>query len=675
VDLRETEHLRQKRALIVGIVFTTPLFVLSMGRDAGLWATSAGAWWMNWLFLVLALPVQLYTGWDFYHGAWKALKNRTANMDTLVSLGSLTAFCASIAVTVANAMGSDRLGGHVYYETAAVILTLIRVGKLLEARAKGKAGAAIRELMSLAPETVRVEEESGEVEKTLNSVTPGDVVLVRPGERVPVDGVVVSGRSAVDESSLTGESLAVAKAPGDEVFAGTVNHEGLLRFEATRVGQHTSLARLIQVVRRAQASRPPIQHLVDRVAAVFVPFVLLVAVLTLVIWSLWLEAEFTAALMRCVAVLVVACPCALGLATPTAILVGTGRAAKIGVLFRDAQALETAHTLNTIAFDKTGTLTTGRPRLTDIVSWDESSLSRVIPAQDDVLRIAAGAERGSEHPIARAVVAEAEDRGLDLPRVDSFQATPGLGVNAVVEGREVAVGQRELAEREAKIPAPLVAEADRLQSAGNTVIWVVIDGSPVGLLSFVDALKPESKAAVCSLKELGIRTVLISGDHRASTQAVAQELGMSDFHAETRPEHKLEAVQELQSQGEGPVAMVGDGVNDAPALAQADVGIAMGTGTDVAMEAAHLTLMRGDLRLIPRAIRLSRATVRSIRQNLVWAFAYNIVLIPVAAGVLAPFQFIPDALRMLHPAFAALAMALSSVSVVSNSLRLRGVRV
>jgi len=658
------EARRQRVALTVGIVFTVPLFALSMARDFGLLGAWAAAPWVNWLLLALALPVQIVTGRDFYVAAWKALANRTANMDVLVSLGSLTAFVASLPVTVALSLGSATFGSHVFYETAAVILTLIKVGKLLETRAKHHAGDAIRELVSLTPRTVRIEVDGTEIEVRADEVSPGDLVVARPGERVPVDGIVVAGRSAVDESALTGESVPVAKQPGDTVLAGTVTTDGTLRFEANRVGADTALARVIRLVREAQGSKPEIQHLADRVAAIFVPVVIAIAVATLLLWWLAVGAGFTVALMRMVAVLVIACPCALGLATPTAVMVGTGRGARMGILLRSSEALERAEKLGVIVLDKTGTLTEGRPRVAHVVAPEGRS-------EDELLALAAAAERGSEHPLARAVVEAAEARGLAVARADRFESTPGLGVVAVVEGREVLVGRRLHLERHGTDLGDLAGDADGLERAGRTAIWVAVDGRAIGLVGLADTVKPDAARVIAELERMGLTTVMLTGDNRAAADAVARELGIDRVVAEVLPEDKAAAVRDLMEGSRSLVAMVGDGVNDAPALALADVGIALGTGTDVAIETAPVTLMRGDLDLIPRAITLSRATVRTIRENLFWAFGYNVVLIPLAAGVLAPFAAVPAALRMLHPAFAALAMAFSSVSVVSNSLRLK----
>jgi Cu+-exporting ATPase len=681
-EARRAEIADQTRKFAVGVLFALPLFVLSMARDFGVLGAWAHAAWVNALMLGLATPVQFYVGWDYYVGGWKALRNGTANMDVLVALGSSAAYFYSVPVTVALALGSSALGDHVYFETAAVIITLIKLGKLLEVRAKGRTGEAIRKLMDLRPATARVVRDGGEEEVPVESVAVDDLLVVRPGERIPVDGTVVSGRSAVDESMLTGESLPVEKGPGDSVAAGSVNREGTFRFQATAVGAQTALARIVRLVQEAQGSKAPIQRLADRVAGVFVPVVIVVAVATFLVWWLAVGAGFTPALIRLVAVLVIACPCALGLATPTAIMVGTGRGAETGILFRDSAALERAHELRVVVLDKTGTVTLGEPRVKEIVvghdagpslvsadaeAWDESTVA--------LLRLAGAAERGSEHPLAQAVLKLAEDRSLEPPEADRFQAVPGRGVVAVVEGRDVVVGTRALMEARGVELGALAGEARAMEERARSALWVVVDGRALGLLGVADAVKPTSREAVAALRAEGLDVVMLTGDNRATAEAVAAEVGIDRVEAEVLPDRKAEVVRRLREETDGQVGMVGDGINDAPALAVADVGMAIGTGTDVAMETADVTLMRGDLRSVAEAIRLSRATMRTIRQNLFWAFAYNVALIPVAAGVLYPLESLPGMLRELHPILAALAMAFSSVSVVTNSLRLKGARV
>jgi len=676
---RQAEIADQTRKFWVGVTFALPLFLLSMARDFGLPGAWAHAPWVDWLFLALATPVQFYTGWDYYVGSYHALRNRTANMDVLVAMGSSVAYVFSLVVLIFRPEGQ-----HVYFETSAVIITLIKLGKMLEARAKGRTGEAIRRLMGLRPKTARVvradwnSPQGDEMDVPVEQVRVGDVVVVRPGERVPVDGVVVEGHSAVDESMLTGEPLPVDKSPGDEVVGATINKQGLLKFEATRVGAETALAQIIRLVQEAQGSKAPIQRLADRVAGVFVPAVLVIALVTFLTW--WIAGgEFVTAMIRLVAVLVIACPCALGLATPTAIMVGTGKGAELGILFKNSEALETAHRLQTVVLDKTGTLTVGEPTVTDVVTGDqrpeigdsESPISNL-----QLLHLAASAERGSEHPLGQAVVAEAEARELALANPQDFEAVAGHGIRAQVEGHTVLVGKPAWVKTEWISLESLAGEIERLQAEAKTAVVVAVDGEAVGVLGIADALKEGSAGAVAQLRQLGMEMVMLTGDNQRTAEAIAAEVGIDRVVAEVLPADKAAQVKQLQEEG-NLVAMVGDGINDAPALAQADVGIALGTGTDVAMETADVTLMRGDLRVVPQALALSRATMRTIKQNLFWAFFYNVVLIPVAAGVLAPlpWDWIPGIVRQLHPVLAAFAMAFSSITVVSNSLLLRRARV
>jgi Cu+-exporting ATPase len=657
----EAEIRRQTRRLIVGAIFTIPLFALSMLRDFGLLGMWSHAAWVNMLFWALATPVQFYVGWQYYEGGFKALRNGSANMDVLVALGSSVAYVYSALVTLGLAPG------HVYFETSAAIITLIVVGKLLEARAKGRTSEAIKQLMGLRAKTARVVRDGAEIDVPIEEVAVGDVVIVRPGEKIPVDGVVVEGRSAVDESMITGESLPVEKSPGQKVIGATLNKQGLLKFEATAVGRETALAQIVRLVEEAQASKAPIQRLADQVAAYFVPAVILIALVTFGVWLfLTPSAGFTAALIRLVAVLVIACPCAMGLATPTAIMVGTGKGAQNGILFKNSAALERAHKLTAIVLDKTGTITRGQPAVTDVVARGE--------AEAEVLRLAASAERGSEHPLGEAIVQAATERGLTLAEPVRFEAVAGQGISAQVEGHEVLLGNLALMHDRSVHLNGLEDEAARLQAEAKTAMWLAVDGQAAGVIAVADTIKDGSREAIAQMHKLGLHVAMLTGDNRATAEAIARQVGVDEVFAEVLPADKAAYVQKLQEGGHL-VGMVGDGINDAPALAQADVGIAIGTGTDVAMEAADVTLMRGDLRSVPEALRLSRATLRTIKQNLAWAFGYNTALIPIAAGALYPFAWAPEFLRQLHPILAALAMAFSSVSVVSNSLRLRGVKI
>ena len=663
-EARRTELVKQTRLFWSGVAFAGPLFALSMARDFSLLGAWAHASWVNWLMFALAAPVQFYVGWDYYVGSWKSLRNGSANMDVLVALGSSVAFAYSVVVAFALSVGSVGLGEHVYFETAALIITLIKLGKLLEVRAKGETGEAIRELMSLRPDTARVVQGDQELEIPLDQVDVGDVVVVRPGERIPVDGVLLDGRSSVDESMLTGESMPVDKEPGAEVIGATMNRSGSFRFRATKVGSQTALAQVIRLVREAQGSKAPIQRLADRVASIFVPVVIVLAVATFLVWWLLVGAGAADAMIRLVAVLVIACPCALGLATPTAVMVGTGRGARLGILFRSSEALERAKQVRVVVLDKTGTITRGEPVVRGLtaIDGDEATL----------LRVAASAELRSEHPLAEAVLDEARRRELTISEPEQFEARAGRGVTATVDGLGILVGTRAFLEEQGVETSSLADAAAHVESDAQTPLWVATERSVLGLIAVADALKEGSREAVRELQDAGLRVVMLTGDQEATARAIAAEVGITDVRAELLPEHKVAAIRELQE--DFVVAMVGDGINDAPALAQADVGIAIGTGTDVAMETANVTLMRGDLRSVPVAFALSRATMRTIKQNLFWAFFYNVVLIPVAAGALYSLAFLPMMLRALHPILAAFAMAFSSVSVVGNSLRLRRAR-
>ncbi|MCG9128546.1 copper-translocating P-type ATPase [Candidatus Poribacteria bacterium] len=660
---RAEEFQRQKQHFVVGILFTLPLFILSMGRDMSLLGQWSHDSWFNWCMFLLALPVQFYVGWDYYVGSVKSLRNRSANMDVLVAMGSSVAFLYSLVVLVASPLNLQGVGEHVYFETAAVIITLIKLGKLLEARAKGQTSAALKKLMRLSPQTACLIKDGEEQQIPITQVAVGDMLLVRPGESIPVDGVVREGSSAIDESLFTGESMPVDKSVDDTVASATINQSGLLTIEATRVGSETSLARLVQLVQATQQSKAPIQRTADAVAGVFVPVVLGIAVITFLLWWFVIDVGFTSAMLRLVAVLVIACPCALGLATPTAIMVSTGIGAQHGILFRNSEALEHVGDVTQIVLDKTGTITKGELSLTDIISDAED--------ETRLLQLAASAERGSEHPIGKAIVHAASDRGIETSVPSEFKAVVGNGVIATVNETQIIIGNQSLIEQHDIPTQQYETEATRLQTEAKTVLWVAVNSNIIGLLAVADTVKTEANEAVTELQQLGCKVTMMTGDNRETATAIAKTVGITDVMAELRPEDKSAAVKDIQAETNGYVAMVGDGINDAPALAQADVGMALGTGTDIAMETADLTLMHGELTTIPNAIRLSRITLRTIKQNLFWAFFYNVLLIPVAAGVLFPFEYLPTMLRELHPMLAAFAMAFSSVSVVLNSLRLQ----
>ena len=664
--------------LLVGLVFSLPLLIVSMGRDFGLLGAWAQGGWVNWLLFGLATPVQFYVGWDYYVGALKSLRNRSANMDVLVAMGTTVAYVFSLAVLFAQTGGSDLLGSHVYFETSAVIITLIVLGKLLEARAKGRTSAAIKELIGLQSRTARILRAGEEIDIPVEEVVVGDIVVVRPGEKIPVDGVVISGGSAVDESMFTGESMPVGKAIGSEVFGATLNKLGLLGIEATKVGRETALSQIIRLVEEAQGSKAPIQRVVDQVAAYFVPAVIGLSGVTFVVWML-AGAGFVPALLRVVAVLVIACPCAMGLATPTSIMVGIGKGAGLGILFKNSVALEQTHKLTAVLLDKTGTITQGEPVVTDlVVSQDLTAKGISEPystltakgEESNLLRLAASAERGSEHPLGEAIVRAAQVNGLDLAAPSQFEAIEGHGISAQIEEQRILLGNLRLMEKEDIDLNGLGPRFAELQAEAKSTMWLAVDGQAAALIAVADTVKEGSREAISALRKKGLTVAMLTGDNQSTADAIAREVGINRVIAELLPGEKVEQVKALQAEGFR-VAMLGDGINDAPALAQADVGIAIGAGTDVAMEAADVTLIRGDLRSVPHAIELSQATMRNIRQNLSWAFGYNVALIPIAAGVLAPFAWAPPFLQQLHPILAAVAMALSSVSVVTNALRLR----
>jgi len=607
--------------------------------------------WNGWafIFFLLATPVQIILGRQYIVGAYNAARNRTTNMDTLIALGSLAAYGYSLLVLVGMIFGIAGLGDHVYFETSAVILTLITLGKLLEARAKGQTSAAIKALMNLAPKTAAVLRDGQEMTTPIADVLPGDLLIVRPGERMPVDGVVIDGDSYVDESMLTGESIPVHKSEGSAVIGATVNKQGRLIVQAQKVGAETALAQIVRLVEQAQESKAPIQRIADQVSSVFVPIVLVLAALTFLGWLIIGQAGFTAALVAAVAVLVIACPCALGLATPTAIMVGTGRGAQMGVLFKNSEALENAKRIQVIALDKTGTITQGQPSVTDICP--ERGYDSV-----ELLRLAASLEQASEHPLGQAIIRAAQERGLALTQPQHFMAESGRGVRGVLDGKTVFVGSpRYLRDMAIVVPQQNIAP---IQANARTAIVVGVENEGVvGVIGVADTVKESSPAAVKALREMGIDVVMITGDNAETAGAIAREVGIERVIADVLPDQKAAVVSQLQAEGKL-TAMVGDGINDAPALAQADVGIAIGTGTDIAMEASDVTLVSGDLNGVVKAIQLSRATMRTIHQNLFWAFIYNIILIPVAM------------LGLLVPMLAAGAMAFSSVFVVLNSLRL-----
>ena len=617
--------------------------------------------------LALATPVQFWSGWGFYTGAVKALRHKATDMNTLIAVGTSAAYGYSVATILvpsffrAAGLGMNGAELPMYFDTSAAIITLILLGRFLEARARSHTSDAIRRLINLAPRTARIVRDGAEVDVPVAEVRVGDIVRVRPGETIAVDGVVTEGASGADESMITGESLPVAKHADDLVVGGTLNTTGSLTFRATRVGADTVLAKIIRLVSEAQGSRAPIQRLADVVTGYFVPAVLGLASLTFVVWFFFGPAPaFNLALLNTVAVLIIACPCALGLATPTSIMVGTGKGAEAGILFRNAEALERLGSVKAVVIDKTGTLTEGKPRVTDVVRAADA------PAEDELLALVAAAERGSEHPLADAILREAtKTRGLTLADATDFLATAGGGVAATVQGRRVLVGRPGFLEAEGIDVASLLASADALAADGKTPVFAAIDGRIAAVIAIADTVKAGSAEAVAELRRLGLSVTMLTGDNQRTAQAIARSVGIDRVVADVRPDGKAAAVKALQAEGKI-VAMVGDGINDAPALASADVGIAMGTGTDVAMESAGVTLMSGDLRGLVTAVALSRATMRNIRQNLFWAFAYNVVLIPIAMGVLYPFTGL-----LLDPIFAAASMALSSVTVVSNALRLR----
>ena len=654
-EARAAEDRRLRLKVWVGAVLSVPVLIGSM-HEVFPWAP---AWLAHpWLLWALTTPVQFWVGGQFHAGFIRELRHRSASMDTLVSLGTNAAYFFSVAVTLwPHAFMAA--GAMHYFEASALLMTFLVTGRWLEARARGGTSEAIRRLVALAPRTARVVRAGREDDVAIGEVAVGDLVRVRPGERVAVDGEVVEGTSSVDESMLTGESMPVAKEPGSSVVGGSVNRTGSFTFRAARVGASTVLAQIIRLVEEAQGSKAPIQRLADRVASIFVPIVLVIAALTFLVW-LWLgpSPSFVYALTNAVGVLVIACPCAMGLATPTAIMVGTGRGAELGVLVRNAAALELLHKASVMVFDKTGTLTTGRPAVTDVVAAPGA-------APDEILALAAAAEQGSEHPLGEAIVSHAKSQGLAMPVVSGFGAVPGQGVEARAADGVILAGSARLMSARGIDVSALAGKAAEFAAAGTSTVFVAFSGRVQGLVAVADTLKPEASRVVAALRALGLEVVMLTGDNRITAEAIARQAGVESVLAEVLPDRKAEEIKRLQANGRV-VAMVGDGINDAPALAQASVGIAMGSGTDVAIEAADVTLMRSDLGGVATAVLLSRRTIQIIRENLAWAFGYNLFLVPVAAGVLYPVWGIT-----LSPILAGMAMALSSVSVVLNSLRLR----
>jgi len=668
---REIRTLRNK--LIFAGTIGLFMLLVAVSEFSGGWMPSfLGNHYLLW---ALATPVQFWAGWQFYQGTWARLKHRGANMNTLIAVGTSAAYFYSVAAILFP--GFFAAGGReasVYFDTAAIIIALILLGRFLEARAKGQTSEAIKKLMGMQAKTARVVRQGQELDIPVEEVVVGDIIIVRPGEKVPVDGIVKEGYSSIDESMVTGESMPVEKGIGDEVIGATINKTGSFRFEATKVGKDTALAQIIKLVEEAQGSKAPIQRLADIISAYFVPAVIVVAIITFILWYLWGPAPaLTFALLNFVAVLIIACPCALGLATPTAIMVGTGKGAENGVLIRSGEALETAHKIRAIILDKTGTLTQGQPVVTDVIA---------VPGfkEEELLMLAASAERGSEHPLGESIVNAAREKKLPLVDATEFNAIPGHGIEAKVSGQKVLLGNLKLMQNQGLPLDGLEEKASHLSNEGKTPMFLGIDGRASGIIAVADTLKPNSKETVRELHRLGLEVVMLTGDNQRTAEAIAREVSIDRVLSEVLPEHKAQEVKKLQGEGKV-VAMVGDGINDAPALAQADVGIAIGTGTDVAMEAADITLMSGDLRGVVTAISLSKRTLRTIKQNLFWAFAYNTALIPVAAGILyfvfsqsgvpLGLQFFLGNYGFLNPILAAGAMAVSSVTVVTNSLRLR----
>ncbi len=660
---RDHDYKRLKTKVIIGAALTLPVFLLVFRERLGLSAIVEIPEQTAFLLqFIIQTPVQFWVGWQFYAGAITAARHRTTNMNTLIAIGTTAAYVYSVTATFFPSIFEiEGYSVGVYFDTAATIIVLILLGRLLEARAKGRTSEAIKKLIGLQPKTARIIRDGQELDVPIDEVEIGETILVRPGEKIPVDGIVNEGYSSVDESMISGESMPVEKKTGDDVTGATINKTGSFKFRSTRVGRDTALSRIIRLVQEAQGSKPAIARLADKIASVFVPAVIVTASLTFLIWYFFgPEPAFTYALLNFIAVMIIACPCALGLATPTSIMVGIGKGAENGILIRGAEALETAHKINAVVFDKTGTLTKGEPVVTDIIASAERQLS-----DKEILLYAASAEKGSEHPLGEAIVKKAREQKTGLKEPTDFQALPGRGIKAKIDEKIVLLGNADFM-RDENINIDRVKEmAERLSGEGKTPMYLALDREATGIVAVADTLKDDSAAAIKTLGRLGIETVMITGDNKRTAEAIARQVGIERVFSGVLPEDKARKVKKLQSEGKV-VAMVGDGINDAPALAQADVGIAIGTGADVAMEASDITLMGGDLKGVAGSIALSRATIRNIKQNLFWAFAYNVTLIPVAAGILFPFFGI-----LLNPMFAGAAMGMSSVTVITNALRLK----
>jgi len=667
---RENAYRKLKTKLFAGVALTVPIFVLVFRERLGLSAILAIPEQTVFLLqLLIQTPIQFWVGWQFYTGAIAAARHKTTNMNTLIAVGTSAAYLYSVLATFFPSLFEIRgYSAVVYFDTAATIIVLILLGRLFEARAKGKTSEAIKKLMGLQPKTARVIKDSGEMDIPIEDVEIGDLILVRPGEKVPVDGVVREGYSSIDESMISGESIPVEKKSGDEVVGATINKTGSFKFEATKVGRDTMLSRIINMVQEAQGSKPSIARLADRIASVFVPAVMMIAAGTFIIWFIWGPApSLTYALLNFIAVMIIACPCALGLATPTSIMVGTGKGAEYGILIRGAEALETSYKINTIVFDKTGTLTRGEPVVTDIIAGGGRDLFDIV-TEDDVLLYAASAEKRSEHPLGEAIVNKAKAKNMDLMNPSAFEAVPGRGIKVTINGKEVLLGNAEFMGDAGISVKDFSGRAEKLSSEGKTPMYVASEANIIGIIAVADTVKENAVTAIKYLRDTGVETVMITGDNSNTAGAIARQVGIDRVFAGVLPQDKAHEIRKLQAEKKI-VAMVGDGINDAPALAQADVGIALGTGTDIAMEASDITLIGGDLKGVAACIALSRATIKNIKQNLFWAFAYNTVLIPVAAGILFPFFGV-----LLNPMYAAAAMGMSSVTVVTNALRLRKFR-